>query len=95
MSIHKERVRAFFARSHADRVPINYSSNPGIDRRLKQRLGLADNDKEGLLKALDVDFRSVWTWSHYRGPPLHTPIDGRKIDLWGAHTRWIEHGSGG
>lgn len=94
MSIHKDRVRAFFARGHADRVPINYLYNPGIDRRLKERLGLAANDWEGLHLALDVDFRSVYAGS-YQGPPLHSPIPDRQIDMWGARTRWIEHESGG
>ncbi|MEK7412650.1 MAG: hypothetical protein AAB263_04960, partial [Planctomycetota bacterium] len=94
MSSHKERVRAFFARSHADRAPINYHSNPGIDRRLKERLGLAANDDEGLRQALDVDFRGVGPGA-YQGPPPHTPIPDRQINLWGARTRWVEHDSGG
>ncbi len=93
-SIHKERVRAFLARSHADRVPLDYSSNPGIDGRLKAKLGLAPGDDEGLLHALDVDFRKIGAW-WYTGPELHAPAPDRKIDLWGAHKRWIEHDSGG
>jgi len=31
----KERVRAAFSNNQPDRVPINYSANPGIDGRLK------------------------------------------------------------
>jgi uroporphyrinogen decarboxylase len=94
VSIHKERVRAFFARSHADRVPLNYHSNPGIDKRLKALLGLASDDDDGLALALDLDFRQVGAW-WYTGPPVHAEVPDRSIDWWGARKRWIEHSNGG
>jgi uroporphyrinogen decarboxylase len=92
---HKERVLTALHRQEPDRVPLNYSSNPGIDARLKKHFGLAAGDGEGLLKALDVDFRGVW--APYTGPRLHKDIDERgvKVDDWGIHRRWVEHPSGG
>lgn len=89
----KERVLTAFSRREPDRVPINYSSNPGIDRRLKSHFGLRGDDDEGLLRALGVDFRSVT--APYVGPKLHPDIPGRRVDDWGIRTRWIEHESGG
>jgi uroporphyrinogen decarboxylase len=89
----RERVRLTFARQEADRVPIDYSSNPGIDSRLKEYFGLAPDDWEGLRQALGVDFRGVG--APYVGPPLPEPIEGRHVDIWGCRTRWVEHPSGG
>jgi uroporphyrinogen decarboxylase len=91
--IPKERVLTAFAHREPDRVPINYYANPGIDRRLKDRYGLAADDHEGLREALGVDFRSVQ--APYIGPKLHEDLPDRSIDMWGIHRRWIEHGSGG
>ena len=48
----KERVLATFANQEPDRVPINYLSNPGIDRRLKDHFGIGPDDGEGLLLEL-------------------------------------------
>ncbi len=91
----KERVLTAFANTEPDRVPINYSSNAGIDNRLKKHFGLAAEDSEGLLKLLGVDFRSVG--ASYVGPTLHQDIPERgvKVDVWGNHRRWIEHETGG
>ncbi|MBM3238325.1 hypothetical protein FJZ31_18695 [Candidatus Poribacteria bacterium] len=89
----KERVLTTFASQEADRIPINYSANPGIDRRLKEHFGLKADDSEGLLRALGVDFRGVG--APYRGPKLHEDFGDRKVDNWGIHRRWIEHESGG
>jgi len=91
----KERVRRTFSNKEPDRVPVNYSANPGIDLRLKKHFGLKPDDGEGLLKALGVDFRSVG--APYRGPRLHSDIPERgvKVSDWGIHTRWVEHGTGG
>lgn len=87
----KQRVLCAFNRTAADRVPVNYMANPGIDGRLKAHFGLAANDDLGLLEALEVDFRRL-PWPAYTGPQLPgcrvNPLDG-------IRTRWIEHSSGG
>lgn len=93
MMTSKERVQVCFAGEEPDRVPIDYSANPGIDRRLKDHFGLAPDDHEGLLRALRVDFRNIG--APYVGPNLHEDIPGRRIDRWGARKRWIEHENGG
>ncbi|MEI8122438.1 MAG: uroporphyrinogen decarboxylase family protein [bacterium] len=91
----KERVLTTFANREADRVPINYFGNPGIDRRMKAHFGLEPDDAEGLRRALGVDFRGVG--ARYTGPKLHADIPERGVqaDNWGIHRRYIEHGSGG
>ena len=91
----KERVLTTFACREADRVPIDYSANPGIDRRLKAHFGLQPDDGEGLLRTLGVDFRGVG--ARYVGPKLHADIPERgvKVDDWGIHRCWVEHGTGG
>ncbi len=89
----KERVLRTFAHQEADRVPINTAGNPGINRRLQAHYGLAENDYEGLLQVLGVDFRGVGAW--YRGPRLHAERPQRQVDpLWGWVTRYVEHESG-
>lgn len=90
----KERVLTTFACQEPDRVPINYLANPGIDARLKTHFGLAAEDGEGLRRVLGVDFRGVG--ASYTGPTLHEQIPDRNVNpLWGIHTRYVEHGSGG
>jgi uroporphyrinogen decarboxylase len=90
----QERVLTTLACQEPDRVPIDYSANPGIDLRLKQHFGLKLEDNEGLLQALGVDFRGID--APYIGPKLHADIPERGIlvDDWGIHRRWVEHGSG-
>lgn len=89
----RRRVLAAFAREPPDRVPVNYLANPEIDRRLKRHFRLADGDREGLLRALGVDFRTVNP--PYVGAKLHADVPGRTVDVWGIRRRWIEHGTGG
>jgi hypothetical protein len=89
----RERVLAAFGHGTPDRVPIDYLANPGIDRRLKEHFRLAPDDDEGLRQVLGVDFFEVTP--RYAGPPLHAPVPGRTIDMWGIRTRWVDHGSGG
>jgi uroporphyrinogen decarboxylase len=72
---------------------VDYFSNPGIDQRLKAHFGLRQDDDEGLLQALGVDFR--YLWAPYVGPRLHPDVPGRVIDEWGIHRRWVEHDTGG
>jgi len=91
----KERVLTALANTEPDRVPVNYFANPEIDRRLKEHFGLNLGDHEGLCRALGVDFRGVG--APYRGRKLHAdlPEHGVRVDDWGIHRRWIEHGAGG
>jgi len=91
----KERVITTLASGQPDRVPIDYFGNEGIDRRLKQHFSLGADDGEGLMRALNVDFRPVW--APYVGPKLHPDIPERgvKVDDWGIHRMYIEHESGG
>jgi len=89
----KERVRRAFTHEIPDRVPIDYLANPGIDGRLKKHYGLRAEDDEGLRRVLGVDFLEIIP--EYIGPPLHPSLPGRKIDIWGIRTRWVEHDTGG
>ncbi len=89
----KERVLTAFAHGRPDRVPIDYLANPGIDLRLKRHFGIAADDDESLRRRLGVDFFEIIP--PYIGPPLHQEIPGKKIDLWGIRTRWVEHDTGG
>jgi len=95
MMTSKQRVLKAFAREIPDRVPINYFSNGEIDRKLKSHFGLKDDDNEGLARALGKDFRMVG--AGYTGPKLHPDIPERgiRVNEWGMHMRWIEHGTGG
>jgi uroporphyrinogen decarboxylase len=89
----KERVLTTFAHEEADRVPIDYASNPALDGRLKEHFSLDPKDGEGLLRALNVDFRGVN--AAYAGPKLHQDVGDRKVDIWGIHRRYVDHGTGG
>ena len=89
----KERVLTAFAHQEPDRVPVNYVANLEIDLGLKEHFGLARDDREGLLRALGVDLRSVR--APYVGPKLHKDPPGVVVDEWGIHRRWVEHGTGG
>lgn len=90
----RERVITALVNKLPDRVPIDYLANPGIDGRLKKHFGLAQDDNEGLLQALNVDFRYVE--APYTGPCLHPEIPDRQVDpCLGIRTRWVVHESGG
>jgi hypothetical protein len=91
--ISKERVLTAFGHGTPDRVPIDYLANPAIDGRLKRHFNIAAGDDESLRSALGVDFFEIIPG--YVGPALHGVLPGRRIDMWGIRTRWIEHGSGG
>ncbi|MCE5278443.1 MAG: uroporphyrinogen decarboxylase family protein [Planctomycetaceae bacterium] len=90
----KQRVRRTLACQEADRVPINYSGNGDINRRMMEYLGLESHDWEGFNRALGVDFRGVG--APYTGPRLHEDQLPMHVDpCWGWRTRWVEHEFGG
>lgn len=92
----KERVLAAFHHKVPDRVPIDYDSNPDIDRRLKQHYGLDSADSEGLARQLGVDFRRVEAL--YVGPRLHKEPEEADVQIspdWGLRTRYMKHATGG
>lgn len=89
----RERVLTALSHREPDRTPVNYSANPGIDRRLKAHFGLKPGDAEGLRRILGVDLAGVG--APYTGPQLHPDLAGRRVDVWGVRTRWVEHDSGG
>ena len=90
----KERVLRTFERREADRVPINYHSNPGIDGRLKAHFGLKTDDYEGLRQKLGVDF--VGVGAPYTGKILHAAKQDRQVEpQWGWVKKYVEHESGG
>lgn len=91
----KERVLTALKHAEPDRVPINFvGANGDIYARLMKHFGLSEGDHEGLMRALNVDFRSVVL--KYTGPDLHEDAADRQVDkLWGYRKRWIENESGG
>ncbi len=89
----KQRVATAFGHAEPDRVPIDYQANPEVDARLAAHFGLAGDDREGLLRALGVDFRQVG--APYVGPKLHRDAGEVRADEWGRRRRWVEHGTGG
>lgn len=89
----KERVLCTFDFEKTDRVPLDYSSNPIIHKRLAAKLCLPPDGKE-FLDALGVDFKGFWP--EYYGPALFPDLPGRKTDfVYGFYTKWIEHQTGG
>ena len=90
----KERVRKTFQMEKTDRVTIGYEANPGIHRRLCQRLGIPGENLELVYQALGVDYRGVPM--KYVGPSLFQAPPGRRVDpVEGAVMRWVEHDTGG
>jgi hypothetical protein len=91
----RERVRTVLHKGIPDRVPVNYSCNEDIDRRLKKHFGLKPDDGDGLRQALGVDFHGIGP--RFVGATRHKDIPERgvKVDIWGIHRRWVEHPSGG
>ena len=65
----KERVLRTFNHEKADRVPIGYFANPGIQKRVAAALGVLA-DKDSVNDALGVDFKGLMP--AYTGKPLFT-----------------------
>ena len=84
----KERVLRTFNHEKADRVPIGYFANPGIQKRVAAALGVPA-DKDSVNDALGVDFKGLMP--AYTGKPLFTaPGPERHVHpLTGAVTRWV------
>jgi len=91
----KERALTAINHSEPDRVPIDLAgTNADIDKRLKEHFSLSEDDHDGLLEALNVDFRVVNP--SYIGPKIHEDVPDRHVDpFWGIRTRWIQNESGG
>jgi len=83
-----------FSHQQPDRVPVDYSANPSIDKRLKEYFGLAPDDESGLRERIGQDF--CWIPVPYVGPRLHAELPGRRVSPeWGIRTTWVEHETGG
>jgi uroporphyrinogen decarboxylase len=90
----KERVLITLNKGIPDRVPINYSANPGIDCRFKKLLKIKADDTDSLRKAIGIDFVNVA--AAYKGKRLHKEIPVLNVNSqYGIRTKWIEHESGG
>ena len=90
----RERVKATFRFEKTDRPPIGYDANGGIDRRLKEELGMENRSHEDFLELLGVDYRRIA--APYVGPVLFETPPGRMRDpLEGFIMRWVEHATGG
>ena len=90
----KQRVLNTFAFEKTDRIPIDYSANPGIHHALCAALGIKNDDHLQLFDALGVDYRSAWP--RYTGPLLYPEIEGCSVDpQYGFYTRFIENENGG
>jgi len=88
----RQRVLNTFAYEKADRVPVNYQSNPTIHGKLCAALGVTN--PEDLLQILGVDFRGVG--AAYTGPLLFKEIPGTTVNrLYGFYTRWVANEHGG
>ena len=90
----KERVLHTFNHEKADRVPIGYFANPGIQKRVAAALGVPA-DKDSGNDALGVDFKGLMP--AYTGKPLFTaPGPERHVHpLTGAVTHWVANEDGG
>lgn len=88
----KERVLGTLSFDSVDRVPLDYSANPGIHRQLKKALGAKDN--EALLDMLGVDFRAID--APYVGPALFDEVPGCTVHPeYGYVSRWVQNAYGG
>lgn len=86
----RERVLLAVGHQKADRTPANYHAHEDVSERLRERLGVTD--QEELLQALGVDFRRV-TFS-YAQPDTGPDAQGYMRTMWGARHRDEDPGDG-
>ncbi len=90
----KERVRRTFHFEKADRVPIDYETNPTINRKFMAALGFREDERDAFRDALGVDYRAID--APYVGPKLFPDVPGLNCDpLYGFYSRWVENQFGG
>ena len=71
-----------------DRIPIDFWSSKGFDRKL----GINTvTEREAFLDAHDVDLRYI-EGPRYIGPPLRTKADGSQDDIWGVTRQLVTVG---
>ena len=81
----RERVMASMNGEEFYPIPSDVFENgvhPELRAKLLRYFGLAENDNEGLLKALDAHLR--WCRPLYIGPPLEEDTSGRHIPIYPA-----------
>ena len=81
----RQRVLTALRHQEPDRVPLFYRDVPEVETRLLKDLCL--NDREELLRFLDIDFR--WVEPVYVGPSLEDEETGRRRDIWGVEFRYV------
>lgn len=88
----QERVLKTFAFEKADRMPINYFGNNGVNGLLKKFFNT--NDYHSVLDMLNVDFRGADV--PYTGKCLFKEKEGFAIDkIYGVYSAWVKHSTGG
>jgi len=81
----KERVLACLHGEELYPIPSDVFENgvhPELRAKLLRHFGLAENDNEGLLQALDAHLR--WCRPLYIGPPLEEDTSGRHAPIYPA-----------
>ncbi len=81
----RERVLTALDHREPDRVPIDYWADAEVSARLRQALGVPD--QESLLRALRVDLRYLMGPSYQGGQQLRARPDGLIEDHWGVPRR--------
>jgi len=81
----RDRVLTALAHREADRVPVAFEAQPGLERQLLDYYGVPD--RLALFRAMGIDGFSVFMESmvhaRYVGPPPPALADGTACDFWG------------